>query len=146
MLVAEFLELLEINLIGQDTQRVVSRPLVAQAAQSVSQPLPAIPHGYHPSPVVNLTPLRNGVGRAAALTGVIACRRLPVHASLACPGATARAQHLAGGAMVEPGTWPPHYRRAPRCPRTAISSQRWPPAATCKREASTVFEPREQRT
>jgi hypothetical protein len=69
VLVPEFLELLEINLIGQVTQRVVSRPLVAQAAQSVSQPLPAIPHGYHPSPVVNLTPLRNGVGRAAALMG-----------------------------------------------------------------------------
>jgi hypothetical protein len=69
VLVPEFLELPEINLIGQVTQRVVSRPLVAQAAQSVSQPLPAIPHGYHPSPVVNLTPLRNGAGQAAALMG-----------------------------------------------------------------------------
>jgi hypothetical protein len=51
--VAEFPKLLGINLIGQDTQRLVSRLLVAQAAQSVSQPLPAIRHGYHPSPVFN---------------------------------------------------------------------------------------------
>src|SRR6266516_7057269 len=50
--VAEFPELLEVNLIGQDTQRLVSRLLVTQAAQSVNQPLPAIPHGYHPSPVL----------------------------------------------------------------------------------------------
>ena len=43
--VAECLKLLQINLIRQDTQRFVSRPLVTQAAQSVNHPLPAIPHG-----------------------------------------------------------------------------------------------------
>jgi mRNA deadenylase 3'-5' endonuclease subunit Ccr4 len=48
--VAEFLKLLELNLIGQNLQRLVSRPLVAQVAQSVNQPLPAIPHGHHSSP------------------------------------------------------------------------------------------------
>jgi hypothetical protein len=51
--VAEFPELLEINLIGQDTQRLVSRLLVAQAAQSVSQPLPAVSHGS-PKPCLQL--------------------------------------------------------------------------------------------
>jgi hypothetical protein len=63
--VAEFPELLEINLIGQDTQRLVSRLLVTQAAQSVNQPLPAIPHGYHPA-VFNLSPRLRGAGWAAA--------------------------------------------------------------------------------
>jgi hypothetical protein len=47
MLVAEFLKLPEVNLIGQDTQRFVSRPRVTQATQRVNHPLPAIPHGYH---------------------------------------------------------------------------------------------------
>lgn len=50
MLVAEFLKLLEVNLIGQDTQRFVSRPRVTQATQSANHPLPATPHGYHQAP------------------------------------------------------------------------------------------------
>jgi hypothetical protein len=57
--VAEFPELLEVNLIGQDTQRLVSRLLVAQAAQSVGQSLPAIPHGS-PKPCLQLDATAQG--------------------------------------------------------------------------------------
>jgi hypothetical protein len=64
--VAEFPELVEINLIGQDTQCLVSRLLVTQAAQSVNQPLPAIPHGYHPEPYLDVTRGVRGAGRATA--------------------------------------------------------------------------------
>ena len=43
---------------------------------------------------------------------------------------------------VPPGTWPTHYGPvSPRCPRTAINSQRSPPAATCENEARAGFEP-----
>ena len=39
-------------------------------------------------------------------------------------------------------TRPTHYERVPhRCPRTAINSQRSPPAATCAHEAGAGFEP-----
>ena len=64
MPVAECLKLLEINLIRQDTQCVVSRLLVTQAAQGVDQPLPAYPW-VSPKPCLDLTRVR-GVGRAAA--------------------------------------------------------------------------------
>jgi hypothetical protein len=44
-------------------------------------------------------------------------------------------------------SWPTHLARVPpRCPRTTINSQRWPPATTCEHEASGGFEPPEQRT
>ena len=47
--------------------------------------------------------------------------------------------------QVRAGPWPTHYRRAPgmspRCPRTAINSQRSPPAATYEPEAGAGFEP-----
>jgi len=47
---------------------------------------------------------------------------------------------LPGGRALR--TWPTHYRRVPpRCPRTAIKSQRSPPAAPCEYEASAGFEP-----
>ena len=43
---------------------------------------------------------------------------------------------------VPPRTWPTHYGPvSPRCPRTAINSQRSPPAATCEHEARAGFEP-----
>jgi hypothetical protein len=43
---------------------------------------------------------------------------------------------------VPPRTWPTHYGPvSPRCPRTAINSQRSPPAATCEHEAGARFEP-----
>ena len=45
--VGEALKLLEINLLGQDLQRVVSLLRVTEAAQQVDQPLPVVPHLYH---------------------------------------------------------------------------------------------------
>ena len=43
---------------------------------------------------------------------------------------------------AQPRTWPAHYGRVPpRCPRTTINSQRWPPAATCEHEANAGFAP-----
>ena len=47
VLVAEFLKLLDINLIGQVMQRIVSGRGVTQAEQRVNHPLPAIRHGDH---------------------------------------------------------------------------------------------------
>ena len=41
------------------------------------------------------------------------------------------------------GTWPAHHKRVPpRCPRTAINSQRSAPAVTCEHEANAGFDPR----
>src|SRR5437764_14163693 len=46
------------------------------------------------------------------------------------------------GSAVPPRTWPTHYGPvSPRCPRTAINSQRSPPAATCEHEAWAALEP-----
>jgi hypothetical protein len=45
--VAEFLKLLEVELIGHFPQRIVSRLRVTHVTQSVNQPLPAIRH-LHP--------------------------------------------------------------------------------------------------
>src|SRR5256885_7037358 len=43
---------------------------------------------------------------------------------------------------VPPRTWPTHYGPvSPRCPRTAVNSQRSPPATTCEHEAWAGFEP-----
>ena len=47
MPVAEFLELLEINLLGQVPQRLVGLLRVAIATQGVNHPLPAVCHTRH---------------------------------------------------------------------------------------------------
>lgn len=47
MPVAEFLELLEINLLGQVPQRLVGLLRVADATKGVNQPLPAVRHTHH---------------------------------------------------------------------------------------------------
>jgi hypothetical protein len=49
VLVAELLELPPVNLLRQNPQRLVSLPLVAEATQGVSHPLPAVRHMNHPS-------------------------------------------------------------------------------------------------
>jgi hypothetical protein len=47
------------------------------------------------------------------------------------------------GSTVPPRTWPTYYGPvSPRCPRTAINSQRPPPEATCEHEARRPLNPR----
>jgi hypothetical protein len=47
MLVAEFLKLLAINIVGQNPQRLVGFLLVPEVTQGVHYPLPAKPHMHH---------------------------------------------------------------------------------------------------
>jgi hypothetical protein len=49
VLVAEFQDLLQVELLRQDTRRLVRLLEVPEPSQRVHQPLPAIRHGHHPS-------------------------------------------------------------------------------------------------
>ena len=83
-------------------------------------------------------------GRLVGVTDAVAPPALPHTRGLCNPGP--RVYGLGRPSFLTT-LLPTHYWRvSPRCPRTAINSQRSPPAATREHEASAGIEPDEQRT
>jgi len=81
--IAEFLKLLEVELIGHFAQRVVSRLRVTHVTQAVNQPPLAICHLHPQAPVFNV--IAEPRPQLGGVPGVIAYRRLASETSLLRP-------------------------------------------------------------